>query len=70
LDFYINNRDEVLSQFADRDTGKTLFLKATNDDKINKKEKNQVFKDYDKQMKEIQKNNLVLTFRNIPIKFP
>lgn len=55
LDFYINNRDEVLSQFADRDTGKTLFLKATNDDKINKKEKNQVFKDYDKQMKEIQK---------------
>ena len=55
LDFYINNRDEVLSQFADRDTGKTLFLKATNDDKINKKEKNQVFKDYDKQMKAIQK---------------
>ena len=55
LDFYIENRDEVLEQFPNRDTGKTLFLKATNNDKINKTEKNKVFKDYDKQMKDIQK---------------
>jgi len=55
LDFYIENRDEVLSQFADRDTGKTLFLKATNDDKLNKKEKNAIFKAYDKEMKEHRK---------------
>lgn len=55
LDFYITHRDDVLLQFPDRDTGKTLFLKATNNDKINKTEKNKVFKDYDKQMKDIQK---------------
>ena len=55
LDFYIENRDRVLSQFSDRETGKTLFLKATNNDKLNKKEKNPIFKAYDKEMKEIQK---------------
>jgi putative DNA primase/helicase len=55
LSFYIENRDEVLSQFSDRETGKTLFLKATNDDKLNKKEKNTIFKAYDKEMKATQK---------------
>jgi hypothetical protein len=55
LDFYIENRDTILSEFADRETGKTLFLKATNDDKLNKKEKNAKFKAYDKEMKDIQK---------------
>lgn len=55
LDFYIENRDVILSEFPDRDSGKTLFLKATNDDKLNKKEKNLKFKAYDKEMKEIQK---------------
>ena len=43
LDLYITNRDEILSQFLDRDQGKTLFLKATNHDKLNKKEKNPYF---------------------------
>lgn len=55
LNFYIEHRDEILSEFSDRETGKTLFLKATNDDKLNKKEKNETFKKYDKEMKEIQK---------------
>lgn len=55
LHFYIENRDEILAQFADRETGKTLFLKATNNDKMNKKEQNLVFKAYDKEMKVIQK---------------
>lgn len=55
LNMYIEKRDEILAQFPDRETGKTLFLKATNDEKINKKEKNPVFKAYDKEMKEIQK---------------
>ena len=54
LDLYITNRDEILSQFSDRDQGKTLFLKATNHDKLNKKEKNPIFREYDKQMKDIQ----------------
>lgn len=61
LDFYIEHRDEVLSQFSDRDTGKTLFLKATNDDKINKKETNSIFKAYDKEMKATQKMLTQLT---------
>lgn len=55
LNFYIENRDEILSTFCDRETGKTLFLKATNDEKLNKKEKNEHFIKYDKEMKEIQK---------------
>lgn len=55
LNLYIEKRDEVLSQFADRETGKTLFLKALNDEKLNKKEKNEIFKAFDKEMKDIQK---------------
>jgi hypothetical protein len=71
LDFYIENRDEVLSQFSDRDTAKTLFLKATNDDKLNKKEKNPVFKAYDKEMKSTQKLITQLTcYKNIVAEVP
>ena len=36
---YIEKRDEIPVQFPDRDTGKTLFLKATNHDKIINKKK-------------------------------
>ena len=54
LEYYINHRDEILSQFDNREEGKKLFLKATNHDKLNKKEKNNDFKRYDKEMKEIQ----------------
>jgi hypothetical protein len=61
LDFYIEHREDVLSQFSDRETGKTLFLKATNNDKLNKKEKNEIFKAYDKEMKETQKSLTKLT---------
>lgn len=66
LDFYIENRDEVLNQFSDRETGKTLFLKATNDEKLNKKETNPTFKAYDKEMKVTQKALTTLTcYENI-----
>jgi hypothetical protein len=66
LNFYIEKRDEILSEFPDRETGKTLFLKATNDEKVNKKEKNEHFKKYDKEMKEIQKILTKLTcYENI-----
>lgn len=61
LNYYIENRDEVLQQFENREIGKTLFLKATNNDKINKKERNLVFKAYDKEMKLIQKSLTQLT---------
>lgn len=52
LSYYIDNRDEILSQFGS--DGKEMFLKALNDDKLNKKEKNKIFKDFDKECKEIQ----------------
>jgi len=52
LSYYIDNRDEILQQFGS--DGKELFLKALNDDKLNKKEKNKIFKDFDKECKEIQ----------------
>lgn len=55
LENYVLNRDEILLSFEDRDTAKKLFLKATNNDKLNKKETNQFFKEFDKEMKEIQK---------------
>lgn len=56
LEYYVNHRDEILSRFETRDKGKLLFLKATNNDKLNKKERDEVFKEYDKEMKTIQKN--------------
>ncbi len=53
LAYYIENRDEVLNQFGS--DGKELFLKALNDDKLNKKETSKIFKDFDKECKDIQK---------------
>jgi hypothetical protein len=53
LNYYIENRDEVLAGFGS--DGKELFLKALNDDKPNKKETSKVFKDFDKECKDIQK---------------
>jgi hypothetical protein len=60
LTYYNSRRDEILSVFDDRDKAKELFLKAVNDDKINKKETNKLFKDFDKEMKNIQKQLLDL----------
>lgn len=71
LDLYIEKRDDILAEFPNRDTGKTLFLKALNDDKLNKKEKNDNFKRYDKEMKEIQKILTKLTcYENIVADVP
>lgn len=53
LSYYIENRDEVLSRFGS--DGKEQFLKALNDDKLNKKETNKFFKDFDRECKDIQK---------------
>ena len=53
LTFYNNNREKVLEQFgAD---GKTFFLCAVNHDKLNKKCKIEIFQDFDKECKMIQK---------------
>lgn len=53
LSWYVENRDIVLQQFDSE--GKTAFLKAVNDDKINRKIQNQFFKDFDKECKVLQK---------------
>ncbi len=60
LAYYNSNRDDILNVFDDRDTAKEIFLKSVNDDKLNKKEKNGFFKDFDKEMKYIQKELLDL----------
>ena len=56
LEYYINNRDEVLAQFANKDEGKTLFLKSVNDDKRNNRISNKFFKAFDREMKDLQLN--------------
>jgi len=55
LDQYIENRDDILSQFDDRDTAKTHFLSALNNQKMNKKVDNSFFMEFDKETKQIQK---------------
>jgi len=52
LSYYIENRDEILSRFDK--SGKTIFLCALNDDKLNKKIKDEFFKTFDKECKMIQ----------------
>jgi hypothetical protein len=54
LEYYINNRDEILSRFDEN--GKTEFLKAVNSDKTNKKIKDKFYKEFDKECKNIQKH--------------
>jgi hypothetical protein len=64
LDYYIQNRDQILSEFGE--SGKVAFLKSVNDDKLNKKIANKFFKDFDKEMKEIQKHIVNLEeYKNI-----
>lgn len=58
LAYYNKHRDEILSGFDDKETAKELFLKSVNDEKINKKEKNAFFKDFDREMKGIQRELL------------
>ena len=53
LEYYINNRDEILLQFGS--DGKERFLSALNYDKLNKKETNKILRDFDRECKFIQK---------------
>ena len=52
---YIQNRDEILNEFGDREEGKTAYLCAINDNKSNKKIKNRSFIQFDDEMKILQK---------------
>ena len=53
LDYYVRNRENVLQEYGAE--GKTAFLKAVNDDKLNKKISNEFFKNFDKECKVLQK---------------
>jgi hypothetical protein len=54
LEYYISHRSEILNQFTDQSKAKTLFLCSINDSKSSKSEKNKFFKEFDKEMKNIQ----------------
>lgn len=58
LNYYIQNRDQVCERFGEN--GKTLFLKALNDDKLNKKIKDDFFRNFDAECKSIQKAIIAL----------
>lgn len=66
LEYYINNRDEILSKFPNREEAKSAYLSALNDENLSKKlnkypkEITKKFKDFDKEMKEIQKKVIQL----------
>jgi hypothetical protein len=72
LEYYINHRDECLGKFENREIGKVAYLKATNNDKINRSKELPIeFKKYDTEMKQIQKKLVVLEkykelFKTIP----
>ena len=61
LTYYIDNRDKILADMnMTRDEAKTLFLCSVNKDKLNRKEKNDFFKGFDKETKIIQNKLLNL----------
>lgn len=56
LEYYVNHRDECLYEFPTKAIGKNAYLVATNNDKrVSGSFLPKHFKDYDKEMKDIQK---------------
>lgn len=55
LEYYVNHRDEILDASSNREVTKEMYLKAVNDDRINKKSSDKNFKKFDAECKEIQK---------------
>jgi len=57
LEYYINNRDKCLAEFPTKAIGKKTYLVATNNDKYAKNPSllPEAFRNYDKEMKKIQK---------------
>ena len=61
LEYYINNRETCLSKFTTRVKGKDAYLKATNNDKLNRCKGLPIeFKNYDLEMKQVQKKLICL----------
>lgn len=60
LEYYINNREECLSQFETREQGKNAYLSSVNDSKHKKSTTSQLFREFDREMKRIQKQIIEL----------
>ena len=60
LDYYVRNRDLCLSQFETRIQGKTAYLCAMNDDRYRSETTSRHFREFDREMKEIQKQLIEL----------
>jgi hypothetical protein len=55
LDGYVQNREQILSSFPDRDIAKEMFLSSMNDNKLHRRDhSNKIFKRFDEEMKDIQ----------------
>lgn len=54
LTYYIDNRDDILAAYPDREKAKRMYLIAVNKDELNKKETDKNFKAFDKECKVIQ----------------
>ena len=68
LDFYVENRDIIIKMGT---ASKDDYLKSTNDSKINKKIQDSFFKEFDKEMKTIQKNIIEIEeYKDIVISVP
>jgi hypothetical protein len=71
LSEYILNRDAILSEFDDKEKGKTAYLCAINDDELNKKIKNKQFRAFDEEMKALQTQITMLPeYQNIKSSVP
>lgn len=55
LSYFCENRDDIFKGISDdKEYCKKIFLKAVNSDKLNRTERNKLFKDFDKECKSIQ----------------
>jgi hypothetical protein len=72
LDYYISHRAECLEEFPSRKIGKNAYLVSTNNDKIShRRNAPKQFKDYDKEMKHIQKKLVELPdYKNLMVTIP
>ena len=69
LEKYVRDRDEILSDMGDG--AKVAFLKSVNSDSVNRNVSDKFFKQFDKEMKDIQKQVLALPdYKNVAASVP
>ena len=71
LSEYVSNRDAILSEFENKEEGKTAYLCAMNDGELNKKIKDKRFRAFDEEMKTLQSQIPMLPeYQNIKSSVP